>query len=83
MKKYLADSERTASNNYFTDKVTDVEVKETFEKFSTIGETLDNQKRRLFYGKGNRLVDGDVDGFSIEGLNGNICLLYTSDAADE
>ncbi|MDA9619395.1 hypothetical protein N9T04_00785 [Alphaproteobacteria bacterium] len=72
MKKYLADSERTASNNYFTDKVTDVEVKETFEKFSTIGETLDNQKRRLFYGKGNRLVDSDVDGFSIEGLNGNI-----------
>ena len=36
MKKYLADSERTASNNCFTDKVTDVEVKEAFEKFSTI-----------------------------------------------
>lgn len=72
MKNYLADSARTASNTYFTDKVTSNEVKRTFEKFAEAGETLDNQKRRLFYGKGDVLVGGEVDGFSIENLNGNI-----------
>lgn len=72
MKNYLADSARTASNTYYTDKVTETEVKETFEKFAVSGETLDNQKRRLFYGKGEQLSGGETDGFSIEGLNGNI-----------
>ena len=72
MKNYLADSARTASNTYFTDKVTETEVKETFEIFADVGETLDNQKRRLFYGKGDALSGGEVDGFSMEGLNGNI-----------
>ncbi|MBT5073252.1 MAG: nucleoside triphosphate pyrophosphohydrolase family protein [Kordiimonadaceae bacterium] len=72
MKKYLADSARTASNTYFTDKVTEQEVKETFDNFAATGEVLDNQKRRLFYGKGDALSGGEVDGFSIEKLNGNI-----------
>ncbi len=72
MKNYLVDSARTASNTYFTDKVSEAEVKETFEMFANTGETLDNQKRRLFYGKGDALSGGDVDGFSIHGLNGNI-----------
>lgn len=72
MKNYLADSARTASNTYFTDKVTEGELKQTFEKFAETGETLDNQKRRLFYGKGDALSGGEVDGFSIDGLNGNI-----------
>ncbi|MCC3859828.1 nucleoside triphosphate pyrophosphohydrolase family protein [Pseudemcibacter aquimaris] len=72
MKNYLADSARTASNTYFTDKVTEDEVKNTFEKFAETGEVLDNQKRRLFYGKGDALSGGNVDGFSIENLNGNI-----------
>ena len=72
MKNYLADSARTASNTYFTDKVTEEEVKETFENFAAVGETLDNQKRRLFYGKGDALSGGEVDDFSIENLNGNI-----------
>ena len=72
MKKYLADSARTASNTYFTDKVTEEEVKSSFETFAETGETLDGQKRRLFYGKGDDLSGGKVDGFSINGLNGNI-----------
>ncbi len=72
MKNYLNDSERTASNTYFTDKVTEEEVKSAFETFAATGETLDNQKRRLFYGKGDALQGGNVDGFSIDGLNGNI-----------
>lgn len=72
MKNYLKDSARTASNTYFTDKVTDDEVKSTFEAFAVTGETLDNQKRRLFYGKGDALEGGIVDGFSIDALNGNI-----------
>jgi len=72
MKNYLQDSARTASNTYFTDKATEAEVKETFETFAATGETLDNQKRRLFYGKGDALTGGEVDGFSINGLNGNI-----------
>lgn len=72
MKNYLADSARTASNTYFTDKVTEREVKETFESFAETGEVLDNQKRRLFYGKGDALSGGEVDGFSIDSLNGNI-----------
>ncbi|MBL4602871.1 MAG: nucleoside triphosphate pyrophosphohydrolase family protein [Emcibacteraceae bacterium] len=72
MKNYLVDSARTASNTYFTDKVTEEEVRETFENFAATGETLDNQKRRLFYGKGDALSGGKVDDFSIENLNGNI-----------
>jgi len=72
MKKYLIDSQRTASNNYYTDKVTKIEVKEAFERFSATGEILDNQKRRLFYGKGEQVASGDIDAFSIKGLNGNI-----------
>lgn len=72
MKNYLVDSARTASNTYFTDKATEKEVKDTFERFAATGEMLDNQKRRLFYGKGDALSGDDVDGFSIEGLNGNI-----------
>lgn len=72
MKKYLADSARTASNTYFTDKVAEDEVKQTFEKFAQTGEKLDDQKRRLFYGKGDNVTGGKVDGFSIENLNGNI-----------
>lgn len=72
MKKYLADSARTASNTYFTDKVTEEEVKKTFETFAQTGETLDGQKRRLFYGKGDAVSGGKVDEFSINGLNGNI-----------
>lgn len=72
MKNYLTDSARTASNTYFTDKVTVEEVKETFETFAATGETLDNQKRRLFYGKGDAINGGKIDGFSIDGLNGNI-----------
>ena len=72
MKNYLADSARTASNTYFTDKVTDDEVKHTFETFAKTGEVLDNQKRRLFYGKGEAPEGGNCDNFSIEKLNGNI-----------
>lgn len=72
MKNYLADSARTASNTYFTDKVTAEEVKETFETFAATGEALDNQKRRLFYGKGDALSGGEINDFSIENLNGNI-----------
>ena len=72
MKNYLNESARTASNTYFTDKVTEAEVKETFEKFAATGETLDNQKRRLFYGKGENLKEDAVEDFSIENLNGNI-----------
>lgn len=72
MKNYLADSARTASNTYFTDKVTDKEIKDTFENFAATGEVLDNQKRRLFYGKGDALDGGKVDNFSIEELNGNL-----------
>lgn len=72
MKNYLADSARTASNTYFTDKVTAKEVKETFETFAATGETLDNQKRRLFYGKGDGLSADKEPNFSIENLNGNI-----------
>lgn len=72
MKKYLADSARTASNTYFTEKVGEDEVKKTFEKFAETGEVLDGQKRRLFYGKGDAVTGGEVDGFSIESLNGNI-----------
>ena len=72
MKDYLSDSARTASNTYFTDKVTEKEVSETLNDFAQIGETLDNQKRRLFYGKGDALTPESVDGFSIQGLNGNI-----------
>ena len=72
MKNYIADSARTASSTYFTDKVTEQEVKETFDSFAEIGQVLDNQKRRLFYGKGDALSGGEVNGFSIEKLNGNI-----------
>ena len=72
MKNYLVDSARTASDTYFTDKVTEEEVKETFETFAATGETLDGQKRKLFYGKGDDLTSGDVEGFSIDNLNGNI-----------
>ena len=72
MKNYLADSARTASNTYFTDKITETEVKETFEAFADVGETFDNQKRRLFYGKGDELSGGEIDGFSMKSLNGNI-----------
>lgn len=72
MKQYLGDSARTASNTYFTDKATEQEVKETFESFAATGQVLDNQKRRLFYGKGETLSGGEIDGFSIEKLNGNI-----------
>lgn len=72
MKNYLADSARTASNSYFTDKVTDEEVKATFEKFAETGEALDGQKRKLFYGKGEAAEGGNIDGFSIDSLNGNI-----------
>ena len=72
MKKYIEDSSRTASNTYFTEKVTSSEVKETFEIFAATGETLDNQKRRLFYGKGENLKSDIVENFSIEKLNGNI-----------
>ncbi|MEZ5759163.1 MAG: MazG nucleotide pyrophosphohydrolase domain-containing protein [Emcibacteraceae bacterium] len=72
MKNYLADSARTASNTYFIEKVTDEEVKNTFEDFAKTGEILDNQKRRLFYGKGDTLEGGNVDDFSISNLNGNI-----------
>ncbi len=72
MKNYLIDSARTASNTYFTDKVTEKEVKESFETFASIGETLDNQKRRLFYGKGDMLDQSDIENFSIDKLNGNI-----------
>ncbi|MBT5185333.1 MAG: nucleoside triphosphate pyrophosphohydrolase family protein [Kordiimonadaceae bacterium] len=72
MKNYLNESARTASNSYFTDKATEAEVKGAFETFAATGETLDNQKRRLFYGKGDALTGGEVDGFAINGLNGNI-----------
>ncbi|HPF46483.1 MAG: hypothetical protein KDF58_00545 [Alphaproteobacteria bacterium] len=72
MEKYIVDSARTASNTYFTDKVTDEEVKETFEDFAKTGEILDNQKRRLFYGNGDTLEGGEVEDFSISNLNGNI-----------
>lgn len=72
MKDYLSDSARTASNTYFTDKVTEKEVSETLNDFAQIGETLDNQKRRLFYGKGDALTPEVVEGFSIDGLNGNV-----------
>lgn len=72
MKNYLKDSARTASNTYFTDKVTEQEVKDTFEAFAKTGEILDNQKRRLFYGKGDNLTGGTIQDFSIKELNGNI-----------
>ncbi len=72
MKNYLNDSARTASNTYFTDKVTEKEVHETLNTFANAGEALDNQKRRLFYGKGEALSPETVDGFSIGALNGNI-----------
>ncbi|MCP5381698.1 MAG: hypothetical protein H6912_04955 [Kordiimonadaceae bacterium] len=72
MKKYITDSARTASNTYFTEKVTDEEVKNTFEDFAKTGEILDNQKRRLFYGKGDTIKGGEVEDFSISNLNGNI-----------
>ena len=66
MKKYLADSARTASNTYFTDKVTEQEVKETFDNFAATGEVLDNQKRRLFYGKGDALSGVRLTGFPLK-----------------
>ena len=72
MKKYLTDSARTASDSYFTDKVSNEEMKVTFEKFAETGEKLDGQKRKLFYGKGENITGGNVDGFSIDQLNGNI-----------
>lgn len=72
MKNYLSDSARTASNLYFTDKVTEEEVKATFKKFAETGETLDGQKRKLFYGKGEKIEGGSVDDFSFDNLNGNI-----------
>lgn len=72
MKNYLKDSARTASNTYFTDKVTENEVQQVFETFAATGEILDNQKRRLFYGKGDQLSGGKVADFAIENLNGNI-----------
>lgn len=72
MKNYLADSARTASDLYFTDKVTEEEVKATFEKFAETGEALDGQKRKFFYGKGDKVEGGSVDDFSFENLNGNI-----------
>ncbi len=72
MKNYLKDSARTASNTYFTDKATATEVKQVFETFAATGQDLDNQKRRLFYGKGDDLTGGHVEGFNIDKLNGNI-----------
>jgi NTP pyrophosphatase (non-canonical NTP hydrolase) len=72
MKKYIEDSARTASGTYFTNKVTDREVKDVFEAFAAKGEMLDHQKRRLFYGKGDEIEGGDVEGFSVKNLNGNI-----------
>jgi NTP pyrophosphatase (non-canonical NTP hydrolase) len=72
MKNYLSDSARTASDLYFTDKVAEEEVKATFEKFAETGEKLDGQKRKLFYGKGEKIEGGSVDDFSFDNLNGNI-----------
>lgn len=72
MKNYLSDSARTASNSYYTDKVTEEEVKASFERFVETGETLDGQKRKLFYGKGNKAEGGTEENFSFNNLNGNI-----------